>query len=323
MSGKKLKVVNLTKSPLRKKVVELAFRKGFHVEHVKQAGLLKIKDVFAVVIEDVQLNSMSSRTIEQLKQLKNVIVISDKPNASLNVPTSWKVISLNELREKGERVLSQEVPAPKPKEEKRKTARSESGKVRIEKKLILIGSSTGGPGLIEAIAKSLPKDYPHSVIVVQHMPKGFTERFASRLNEVSQISVVEARENLEVRPNQMIIAKSGYHLHFKVNRGKLCCSLVENDMGHFFVPSVDETFFSASRVIENAENIVGIVLTGIGDDGAEGLVELKKRGALTIAESEETAAVYGMPKEAKERGGALKVLPFDSILEEIVKLGET
>jgi two-component system chemotaxis response regulator CheB len=184
-------------------------------------------------------------------------------------------------------------------------------------KYVLIGSSTGGPGLIETIARTLPKDYSHPVCVVQHMPANFTAKFASRLNSVSELEVVEADNSQPVIPGYFIIAKGGWHLHFRNKDGVVYCKLVPNSKNRFFVPSVDEMFFSALEVMD-PKKILAIELTGIGDDGADGMVALRKAGAITIAESEESAAVFGMPKEAIARGGAMKILPFDKIVEEIL-----
>ena len=190
------------------------------------------------------------------------------------------------------------------------------------KKLVLIGASTGGPGLIEEIVVSLPKDYPYPVCIVQHMPASFTAGFASRLDKNSNLNVMEAKAGDLIVPGKVIIAKGGWHLHFsKKASGILSVKLVPNTMGRFFIPSVDEMFFSAAKVF-NPKKIMAVELTGIGDDGADGMVELKKRGAYTIAESEETAVVYGMPKETYERGGAVKKLPFPKIVDEILQYGK-
>jgi len=187
-------------------------------------------------------------------------------------------------------------------------------------KYVLIGSSTGGPGLIEIIAKSLPEEYPYPICVVQHMPSDFTAKFAKRLDTISKLNVVEADNSIAVTKGMFIIAKGGWHLHFRLKEDVVYCKLAPNSKNRFFIPSVDEMFFSALEVID-AKNILAIELTGIGDDGADGMVALKKAGAYTIAQDEKTSAVYGMPKEAKERGGACKVLPFDEIVREIIKFG--
>jgi two-component system chemotaxis response regulator CheB len=188
-------------------------------------------------------------------------------------------------------------------------------------KLVLIGASTGGPGLIETILSTVPGDYPYPICVVQHMPESFTSVFAHRLNKISDLDVIEAKSGEILKPGMAVIAKGGKHLHFaKKTTGDLYIKLVPNTMNHFFCPAVDEMFFSAARVF-NAKNILAIELTGIGDDGADGMVELRKKGAYTIAESPETAVVYGMPKMAYERGGAVKQLPFPKIVDEILKYG--
>ncbi len=202
---------------------------------------------------------------------------------------------------------------------------TESGEKKVlptkAQKLVLVGASTGGPGLIEAIVTSLPPDYPYPVCVVQHMPENFTGVFAKRLNKNAAVEVMEAKAGELVKPGRVVIGKGGWHLHFaKKISGELSVKLVPNTMNHFFCPAVDEMFFSASKVFD-ATRILAVELTGIGDDGADGMVELKNKGAYTIAESEETAVVYGMPKMAWERGGACKKLPFPKIVEEILAYG--
>jgi two-component system chemotaxis response regulator CheB len=120
---------------------------------------------------------------------------------------------------------------------------------------------------------------------------------------------------------KFIIAKGGHHLNFsKKVSGLINIKLSSNTSKSFFVPSVDEMFYSASKHFNN-KNILAIELTGIGDDGARGMLNLKENGAYTIAESKETAIIYGMPRVAYEMGGAVKVLPFPSILDEILKFG--
>lgn len=191
----------------------------------------------------------------------------------------------------------------------------------MEMGIVLVGASTGGPRLIEAICKNLPSDYPHALCVVQHMPVEFTENFAKRLNSLSKVEVLEAQNGVELQPSRVIIAKGGFHMHFRRKLKKYSVSLVPNTRERFFVPSVDEMFLSALEILP-VKKILAVELTGIGDDGADGLVELRKKGAYTLAESEESAVVYGMPKEAAQRGGACKVLDFDKILEEIIQYGK-
>ncbi|MGP1561763.1 MAG: chemotaxis-specific protein-glutamate methyltransferase CheB [Helicobacteraceae bacterium] len=186
--------------------------------------------------------------------------------------------------------------------------------------IVLIGSSTGGPRLIEEICYALPKDYPHAVCVAQHMPTSFIERFAQRLNENSKIQVVLSQENMEVKKSTVYIAKGGTHLKFARSGGKIVLKHGDSRRKCFFVPSVDEMYFSAAEAF-NPAKIFAVQLTGIGDDGADGMVLLKQKGAYTIAESQETATVFGMPKEAAARGGTKEVLPFPKIVQRIISHG--
>lgn len=184
-------------------------------------------------------------------------------------------------------------------------------------KVVLIGSSTGGPGLLEEICASLPSDYPFAVCIVQHMPEKFTESFAKRLDRSSNLKVHEASNNQALMQSTVYLAKGGKHLHFRKKvSGKIVMRLEDSNEKRFFTPSVDEMFMSALDVFE-PKNMLGVLLTGIGDDGADGMVELKNAGTHTLAESEETATVYGMPKEAYLRGGVSEKLPFSKILEKI------
>lgn len=183
------------------------------------------------------------------------------------------------------------------------------------KKVLLIGASTGGPGLIEQICSSLPANFPYAVFVVQHMPEQFTAAFATRLNRVSQLSVVESTHNMELCSGRIYLARGGVHMHFaKKASGKFVVREESNKNNQFFQPSVDEMFSSALKVF-GAQNIVAVLLTGIGDDGADGMVAIKTSGGFTIGESEESAVVYGMPKEAYERGGVSLQLPFFKIVK--------
>ncbi len=180
-------------------------------------------------------------------------------------------------------------------------------------RLLLIGASTGGPGLIEQICTSLPADFPYAVCIVQHMPEQFTAAFATRLDRTSILPVVETGNNMELSPGCIYVARGGVHLHFaKKVSGKIVIREEKEKHERFFQPSVDEMFFSALKVFP-AEKIVGVLLTGIGDDGADGMVAIKQGGGFTIGESEETATVYGMPKEAFVRGGVSQQLPFPAI----------
>ncbi|MDF1881122.1 chemotaxis-specific protein-glutamate methyltransferase CheB [Sulfurimonas sp. MAG313] len=185
-------------------------------------------------------------------------------------------------------------------------------------KLILIGVSTGGPRLVEEIVASLPLNYPHPVCFVQHMPEQFTLAFAERLAKVTQLPVHHTSTNDELLPGHIYLASGGVHLHFrKKTSGKIVTFEEKDKNKRFFQPSVDEMFFSALKIFDPSK-IFGILLTGIGDDGADGMVAIKEAGGYTVAESEESCTVFGMPQEAFKRGGTCQMLDFKDIVEKII-----
>ena len=187
-------------------------------------------------------------------------------------------------------------------------------------KIVIIGVSTGGPGLVERIVAALPVDYPQPVCIVQHMPEQFTNAFAQRLARVSELPVHETTNNDEILPGNIYLARGGVHLHLRrKTSGKVVTYDGIDKNERFFQPAVDELFESTLKVFD-ASKIFAVLLTGIGDDGANGMVNIKKAGGYTVAESEESCTVYGMPKEAYERGGTSEVMHFDDILKKIVSL---
>ena len=187
-------------------------------------------------------------------------------------------------------------------------------------KVVLIGSSTGGPGLIEQICSSLPANYKYPVCIVQHMPEQFTKSFAQRLDRASTVPVHESAHNMELLPGNVYVARGGVHMNFaKKVSGKIVIREDKNKGENFFQPSVNEMMFSAMKTFDS-NNLVGVILTGIGDDGADAMVKLKSNGAYTLGETEDSATVYGMPREAYERGGVMEQLDFMQILKKIATL---
>ena len=176
-------------------------------------------------------------------------------------------------------------------------------------KLVAIGISTGGPQALEFLLGQLPADFPGAIVVVQHMPEGFTDMFARRLDELSPLRVKEAQSGDLLLAGRVLVCPGSRHLRVKrMPRGDMA---VLNDEprvnGHR--PSVDVLFRSVAE--EFSSQAVGVLMTGMGDDGAEGLGAVKKAGGLTIAQSEDSCVVYGMPKAAIERGYALRVVALD------------
>jgi two-component system chemotaxis response regulator CheB len=181
--------------------------------------------------------------------------------------------------------------------------------------LCVIGASTGGPAALQAILERLPARFPFPIAIVQHMPPGFTRPFANRLNGLSRLRVSEAVDGERLEPGQVVIAPAGRHLRLS---SSLLVMLSPEPKSARHIPSVDVLFRSAERA--RPGRVLGVLLTGMGEDGAEGLSLIRAHGGVTIAESEDSCAVYGMPRAAVERGGAQLVLPLPAIAQLLSEL---
>jgi two-component system chemotaxis response regulator CheB len=179
---------------------------------------------------------------------------------------------------------------------------------------VLIGASTGGPKVLFELITKLPKDLEVPLLVVQHMPAGFTKAFAERLDKYSNLKVIEAKDGDKIEPNVVYIAPGGFHMLVKSKQIKLDLS----PQIHGVRPAVDKLFLSAAE--EFGENNLAVILTGMGRDGAEGIKAIKLKGGLTIAQDEATSTIFGMPKAAIETGCVDYVMPDYQIAEEIVKI---
>lgn len=178
-------------------------------------------------------------------------------------------------------------------------------------KVVAIGVSTGGPNAVQYVLSQLPADFPATILIVQHMPEGFTEMFAQRLNESCAIEVKEAQSGDLLLAGRALICPGNRHM--KLKRMPLGDMVVLSDdervNGHR--PSVDVLFRSAAQ--EFGPLCMGVIMTGMGEDGADALGMIKSAGGLTIAQSEESCVVFGMPKVAIERGHAMRVVPLDAL----------
>lgn len=183
-------------------------------------------------------------------------------------------------------------------------------------KVIVIGSSTGGTQAIAEVLQKMPLDCP-GIVIVQHMPGGFTQSFADRLNNECRISVREAKSGDAVLTGSALIAPGGYHLMLKRSGARYSVVVKEGPLVSRHRPSVDVLFRSAAQYA--GKNAVAAILTGMGDDGANGMKELFDAGAFTIAQDEATSIVYGMPREAVARGGVHKSLPLESITHALLR----
>ncbi|MBF0232238.1 MAG: chemotaxis response regulator protein-glutamate methylesterase [Desulfamplus sp.] len=184
-------------------------------------------------------------------------------------------------------------------------------------KAVAMGISTGGPKTLYDVLPLLPKDLNAAVILVQHMPPKFIASFAKRIDDNCQMHCVEVEAGMEIEPGTIYIGKGGYHLTLYRKLSKKVVVRTPTKPEHAFMPSVDVMMQSVLEVFK--EQTVGVLMTGMGDDGAASMVDITRAGCTTIAESEESAIVFGMPREAIERGGAKVVVPSWDIAQQIIK----
>ena len=189
--------------------------------------------------------------------------------------------------------------------------------VRTTERIVAIGTSTGGTQALEAVLTRLPAVCP-GIVIVQHMPERFTAMFAERLNSLCALEVREARHGDRVMPGRALLAPGGKHMMLARSGAQYTVEVVDGPLINRHRPSVDVLFRSCAKFA--GKNAVGVIMTGMGDDGARGLKEMRDAGASTLAEDESTCVVFGMPKEAIRLGGVDRVVPLTQIPEVILGL---
>jgi two-component system chemotaxis response regulator CheB len=183
-------------------------------------------------------------------------------------------------------------------------------------KIIAIGASTGGTEALKEVLVNLPLNTP-GILIVQHMPPHFTTAFADRLNQLCQIEVREAKDGDSVLNGQALIAPGNFHMLLRRSGSKYYVNVKDGPLVHHQRPAVDILFNSVAQYA--GANAIGVILTGMGADGANGLLKMKEAGAKTIAQDEASCVVFGMPKEAIKLGGVDRVAPLDKIPQEIIQ----
>jgi two-component system chemotaxis response regulator CheB len=182
---------------------------------------------------------------------------------------------------------------------------------------VVIGVSTGGPQGLKAVIPQLPRDLPVPVAIVLHMPIGYTDAYAKRLDEASALTVMEARDGEPVRPGLVLVAPAGRHLTLRRNGGgQVVTRLDIRPLDTPHRPSVDVLFQSAAEVY--GERTLGVIMTGMGADGREGAAWIKARGGGVLTEAEETCVVYGMPRAVVDAGLSDEAVPLDRIAAAIL-----
>ena len=210
--------------------------------------------------------------------------------------------------------IKQQVPDKKRKSKPKKEIVRHKEKPTQQEKLLVVGASTGGPKALKQIFSRLPGDLNAAVLVVQHMPAGFTTSLAKRLDKLSELDIKEAERGDKLKPGTAFVAPGNYHL--VVDKGVI--DLTQEEKLHNVRPAIDKTMESAVRNYEG--QLVGVLLTGMGKDGAQGLELIKEVNGQTIAQDKSTSVVYGMPKSAYERGAVDVVKPVQEIATEIVTM---
>jgi len=236
-------------------------------------------------------------------------------DSAVNIRESIKAAAAAQLRKLPAKItvakkLSADVIMPPPPPGSRAMART-------TEKIICIGASTGGTESLRVVIEALPADSP-GVVVVQHMPELFTASFAKRLDSLSKVTVKEAQDGDPVLRGHVLIAPGNRHTLLQRSGARYHVSVQDGPLVSRHRPSVDVLFRSAARFA--GANALGIIMTGMGDDGAKGLLEMRQAGAATIAQNEETCVVFGMPKEAIALGAADRILPLDLLATEIRRI---
>ncbi len=193
-----------------------------------------------------------------------------------------------------------------------------TSRIITSNRFILIGSSTGGVEALTEVICKLPDTCP-PILVTQHMPEKFTASFAARLDKSSQLTVHEASDGQIIQPNNVYLAPGGYHLGVRKSGGSYVTTINDGSLVSGHKPSVDFLFNSAANVLP-AKQIIAVIMTGMGRDGAEGLKKLSDLGAITLGQNEASCVVYGMPRAAKELGGVQKEIHLNEISTTLVQL---
>lgn len=327
-------ISDILKSDSEIEVVDTAINGKFGVEKAKSRNP-------DVIIMDVEMPEMSG--IEALKQIMNekpvpVIMLSaftkegsaytiealgagaidfiEKPSGS--TPAEFERINallIEKIKAASKAKIRNLIVKAKKEKVERRTFFNPT-----RKKIIVIGTSTGGPMTLERILTELPDNMPSPLLIVQHMPPGFTKPFAERLNSICDIEVKEATNGEKIKDGVAYIAPGGFHMELEETDGDVFVALNMEPSELGVRPNVNKLFKSASAIFK--ENTIGIILTGMGNDGSEGAKAIKNMKGTIIAEAEESCVIFGMPKEVIKAGLADEVVPLEKIAVAMLQLIE-
>jgi two-component system chemotaxis response regulator CheB len=288
------------------------------IEMPGKSGIEVLQDIMDIKpIPVVMVSSLTKEGANVTMQALSVGAVDFVTKPSGNISLDMNKIG-EELKRKvtaASRALvrargAKKFPVPAPEACAASAARRDS---RHKAELLVIAASTGGPMALQQVIPELPGDFPLPVLLVQHMPPGFTTSFAQRLNELSRLTVTEGCDGMPVRRGNVIIAPGGYHLIVEKNGLELTCRLTETQPVRSVRPAADVLFTSVAETVGGG--VIVLVLTGMGKDGLDGAKLLKEKGAYVIAENRETSVIFGMPGAVINAGLADEVLPLHSIAE--------
>ncbi|ASJ02874.1 chemotaxis response regulator protein-glutamate methylesterase [Thermococcus profundus] len=303
------------------------------IEKVKQHR----PDVITLDVEMPRMNGLDALKFIMNKYPTAVIMVSaltqEGADATIKaleygavdfIPKPSSSISIN-MRELKDEIIAKvkeaaKVPIKFLQFKRRRLLREQLTKVRkreeAARRAVAIAASTGGPQSLLKVFEKLPGELDAGILLVQHMPPGFTRSFAMRLDRISRVNVKEAEDGEVVYKNWAYVAPGDYHMEVVNRGGKPTIKLYKGPKIHGVRPAADPMMKSVAEVF--GRKTVGVVMTGMGRDGAEGIVAIKKKGGITIAQDKETSIIYGMPKAAAETGMVDYIVPLDKIADTIV-----
>ncbi len=350
MSGQ-IKVLVVDDSTLVRKIVTDSLESDPQIKVVGTAenGEMAVK-MAKELNPDVITMDIEMPVMDGLTALRTIIATNPKPVIMLSVftkhgaeetfkaleygavdfipkPSSMVSLSLNDIGEllrtkvksvSKSRVESKDTPVNKrPVVKPEIQAAASLPKKTASSRIVGIGTSTGGPAALMQVFTNIPPDFPSSILVVQHMPEGFTKAFAERLDLMSQLKVKEAQDMDQVLPGCAFVAPGNKHITIEEKNNNRYVRVFDGEKVSGHRPSIDVLFNSLADT--TGKNTVAVIMTGMGRDGAEGITRIKNSGGKTIAQNEETSVVYGMNRVAVEKGGIDDVVPLSEIPKKIVE----
>ncbi|MGB9710034.1 MAG: protein-glutamate methylesterase/protein-glutamine glutaminase [Thermodesulfovibrio sp.] len=294
------------------------------VEMPRMDGITALKEIMQKCpVPVIMVSSLTTEgakvTLEALELGAVDFIPKNLAELSVNI-IKIKGMLIDKIKTIGKRGLVKRKPVIKPAEPKIEVPKVEIPKTRIttERKvgIVSIGTSTGGPKALQEIIPKLPKDFPVPVVIAQHMPPNFTKPFAERLDQLSQLSVKEAEEGEPIKPGVVYVAPGRGHMRIKRRGIETFVSISEDREEFIYRPSVDVLMMSVAESYPG--RTLGVILTGMGNDGAKGCRKIKETGGRVFAQNEESCVVYGMPRAVVEAGLADKVVSLEEMAGEII-----